>query len=74
MLSGGEKQRLGIARAMLKNASVIFADEPTASLDAANRESVISLLRNCSDNGAAVILATHYDRLAKECDAVIKLE
>ena len=42
VLSGGEKQRLGIARAILKNASVIFADEPTASLDNSNRQLVVS--------------------------------
>ena len=41
VLSGGEKQRLGIARAILKNASVIFADEPTASLDNSNRQLVV---------------------------------
>lgn len=73
VLSGGEKQRLGIARAMLKNASVIFADEPTASLDSGNREMVISLLKQCAQNGSMVILATHDERLVKECDCVITL-
>lgn len=73
VLSGGEKQRLGIARAMVKNASIIYADEPTASLDASNRKLVVELLRRCADNGAAVILATHDERLADECDAVIQL-
>lgn len=38
VLSGGEKQRIGIARAILKNASIIYADEPTASLDSENRQ------------------------------------
>ena len=73
VLSGGEKQRLGIARAILKNASVIFADEPTASLDSANRQLVISLLRDCANRGAAIIIATHDERLAAECDAVVNL-
>ena len=59
VLSGGEKQRLGIARAILKNASVIFADEPTASLDNSNRQLVVSLLKDCANRGAAIILATH---------------
>ena len=74
ILSGGEKQRVGIARAILKRAIIIYADEPTASLDASNREVVISLLKECSKQGAIVILATHDDRLVKLCDKVITLE
>lgn len=74
VLSGGEKQRLGIARAMVKNAAIIYADEPTASLDASNRKLVVELLRRCADNGAAVILATHDERLVEECDTVVKLD
>lgn len=74
ILSGGEKQRVGIARAILKRAIIIYADEPTASLDASNREVVISLLKECSKQGAIVILATHDDRLVKICDKVITLE
>lgn len=74
VLSGGEKQRLGIARAMVKNAAIIYADEPTASLDATNRKLVVDLLRRCADNGAAVILATHDERLVDECDTVVKLD
>lgn len=73
VLSGGEKQRLGIARAIFKNASIIFADEPTASLDAKNRQLVIDLLRQCTKQGATVILATHDERLVKECDKVIDM-
>ena len=73
VLSGGEKQRLGIARAILKNASVIFADEPTASLDNSNRQLVVSLLKDCANRGAAIILATHDERLVAECDTVVSL-
>ena len=73
VLSGGEKQRLGIARAIYKNASVIFADEPTASLDESNRKLVVSLLRDCANRGVAIILATHDERLVKECEAVVDL-
>ena len=65
VLSGGEKQRLGLARALYKNASIIYADEPTASLDSENREKVISLLHRCTNNGAVVILATHDLKLAE---------
>ena len=73
VLSGGEKQRIGIARAILKNASIIYADEPTASLDSENRQIVINLLKERASNGAIVILATHEDRLVSECNKVINL-
>lgn len=73
VLSGGEKQRIGIARALYKRAQIIYADEPTASLDASNRKAVIELLRQCTKQGAIVILATHDERLAAECDKVIDM-
>ncbi|KFI51787.1 ABC transporter ATP-binding protein [Bifidobacterium biavatii] len=72
-LSGGEKQRLGIARAIYKNASVILADEPTASLDAGNRANIIRLLRERAAQGAAVILATHDPVLVDACDHVYQV-
>ena len=73
VLSGGEKQRIGIARAIFKNATVIYADEPTASLDMSNRELVIELLRQCAKQGAIVVLATHDERLANECHKIIDM-
>ncbi|AEB06913.1 ABC transporter related protein [Coriobacterium glomerans PW2] len=72
-LSGGEKQRLGIARAMFKDAAVLFADEPTASLDKANRDNVASLLRDCVSRGALVVVATHDAQLARQSDQCIEL-
>lgn len=72
-LSGGEKQRLGIARAIYKNASLIFADEPTASLDAKNRHLVLSYLREQVQAGASVLLSTHDEELASSCDSLITL-
>ena len=74
VLSGGAKQRIGIARAILKKASIIYADEPTASLDANNREMVITLLRQCAKQGTIVVLATHDDRLVQICDKVVNME
>ncbi|QQY79209.1 putative ABC transport system ATP-binding protein [Keratinibaculum paraultunense] len=73
VLSGGEKQRLGIARALYKKAKFIFADEPTASLDAKNREIIIDLLKSCVNEGAIVILATHDERLSMICNSVINM-
>lgn len=72
-LSGGERQRVGIARALHKKASYIFADEPTASLDAGNADRVIGLLRSSRRAGAAVVVATHDPRLAESCDSQVTL-
>ena len=74
VLSGGEKQRIGIARAIYKNSKVIFADEPTASLDSKNREQVMHLLKNRREEGVMIIIATHDERLISECDENIDIE
>lgn len=73
VLSGGEKQRLGLARAIYKKASVLFADEPTASLDEQNRLLVRDLLLTRTESGTSVIIATHDLSLAKSCDKVLDL-
>lgn len=67
-LSGGEKQRLAIARAIYKHADVIFVDEPTASLDAANRHRVIDLFAERADEGCTVIVATHDHDMIAACE------
>lgn len=72
-LSGGEKQRVGLARAIVKEATCIFADEPTASLDAENRLMVIRLLRERARAGATVVLATHDEQVMEACDALVHL-
>ena len=74
VLSGGEKQRIGIARAIYKNSKVIFADEPTASLDSKNKEQVINLLKSRKEAGVMIIIATHDERLISECDENIDIE
>jgi putative ABC transport system ATP-binding protein len=72
-LSGGEKQRVGLARAMFRHADVIFADEPTASLDRTNRELVTGFLLDEARRGAAVVIATHDDTLMSACDSAVTL-
>ncbi|QAY69481.1 ATP-binding cassette domain-containing protein [Xylanimonas protaetiae] len=67
-LSGGEKQRLALARALYRDAHVLLVDEPTASLDAANRDLVIDLLAAIAQRGATVVVATHDDDLIATCD------
>jgi cell division transport system ATP-binding protein len=58
-LSGGEKQRLAIARALVNQPDIIIADEPTGNLDPYNTYEVISLLQKINNSGKTVILATH---------------
>lgn len=58
-LSGGEQQRIAIARALLNSPQLIVADEPTASLDYETADNIIKLLREISQTGTAVILTTH---------------
>jgi putative ABC transport system ATP-binding protein len=74
-LSGGEKQRIAIARAVAKRPSLLFADEPTSSLDGENGQIVIRLLRRAAvEHNAAVICVTHDPRLEGFADRIIHLE
>lgn len=65
-LSGGEKQRVALARLILKPGVLILADEPTGSLDTKNREIVTKILTHQVKKGKAVIIVTHDDDLAKK--------
>lgn len=67
-LSGGEKQRLSIARAIYKNARVVFVDEPTASLDDGNRAKVIGLFASLARQGCVVVVSTHDAEMIDACD------
>ena len=73
-LSGGEQQRVSIARALMNNPDVILADEPTSNLDDENCEKVVDLLQNQSVNiGAALIIVTHDQRLKERFTNIISL-
>ena len=72
-LSGGEQQRVALARILLKDACYIFADEPTGNLDKGNRNKVIKLLRELADNGKGIVLATHDLDLLSYADQHIQL-
>ncbi len=67
-LSGGEQQRVAVARALAGRPEVLLADEPTAELDAASRGVVLDLLLGASRRGVAVVLATHDPAVALRCD------
>ena len=74
-LSGGERQRVAIARAIVCNQPIILADEPTGSLDAANKENVMSILMKlCREQKKALIIVTHDLTVAEQCDRVIRMK
>jgi lipoprotein-releasing system ATP-binding protein len=75
MLSGGEQQRVAVARALVMRPAVLLADEPTGDLDEATAESLHRLLRDMHrDFGLTSVIATHNPRLAAACDRVLRLE
>lgn len=73
-LSGGEKQRVAIARSLILDPCLILADEPTGNLDPKNRDIIMNLLRHEHGKGRGVILITHDMEIAKQADTVYLLE
>lgn len=74
-LSGGEKQRVAIARSLAHKPTIILADEPTASLDSANGQRVSELLREAlTEEGRLVLVVTHDDRLLPVANRVVRIE
>ena len=70
-LSGGEQQRVAVARSLANAPSIILADEPTGNLDVRNSDQVFSLLtRLAKENGQAVVLVTHNPEIANRCDSI----
>jgi putative ABC transport system ATP-binding protein len=67
-LSGGEQQRVAVARGLALRGSVVLADESTSELDSTNRERVVELLRAEARRGATVVIATHDPEVAAEAD------
>ncbi|MCP2261313.1 putative ABC transport system ATP-binding protein [Streptoalloteichus tenebrarius] len=72
-LSGGEQQRVAVARLLLKPCDIVLADEPTGSLDAENRDIVLSLLRSLNEAGKTIVIATHDKVVAGSCSRLIAL-
>ena len=74
-LSGGEQQRVAIARSIVLNPKLILADEPSGNLDSENSKLIMSLLfKYCKQNGSSLVLVTHDQMLAKECDRIIEIK
>lgn len=72
-LSGGEQQRLCIARALINNPELLLADEPTGNLDEANEKIVLDLLKQLKNEGKTIVLITHNETLGKQADEMMIL-
>ena len=73
-LSGGEKQRVAVARALINDPKLILADEPSGSLDSGNKKELHSLLRKlCNEYGLTILLVTHDNELAETSDRIIEM-
>lgn len=70
-LSGGEKQRTAIARALLHEPSILLCDEPTGNLDAENRERILQILKDLHDQGMTILLVTHDMEVTKWGDEIL---
>lgn len=73
-LSGGEQQRIAVARALSMSPDIILADEPTGNLDKANSLAVLEILKKQAENGVCVIIVTHDDVIASECSKHITMQ
>ena len=73
-LSGGEKQRVAIARSLILDPCLILADEPTGNLDPKNRDIIMGLLRHEHEKGRGILLITHDMQIARQADTVYLLE
>src|SRR5574344_130261 len=70
-LSGGEKQRVAIARALVNNPKIIFADEPTGSLDETNSRIIFEILRKISANCTIICVSHDHDLVERYCDSIL---
>ncbi|EFP0099813.1 ABC transporter ATP-binding protein [Campylobacter coli] len=73
-LSGGEQQRVCIARALINNPEILLADEPTGNLDEANEKIVLKTLQKLKNEGKTIVLITHNPELAKFADRTLILQ
>jgi putative ABC transport system ATP-binding protein len=72
-MSGGEQQRVSIARAVAHKPKILFADEPTANLDNVSSESVMDVFRDLHNQGQTIIMVTHEPEYTRYCNRVIYL-
>ncbi|MFT5037108.1 MAG: putative ABC transport system ATP-binding protein [Candidatus Azotimanducaceae bacterium] len=73
-LSGGEQQRVAVARAIAGKPKILFADEPTANLDSVSGTQVVDLLTELNKDGQTIVMVTHEPEYAKNCHRIIQME
>ena len=74
-LSGGEQQRVAIARTLAQGCKIILADEPTGNLDSANTANIVQILKSLAhDDGCTVIIVTHDHAVAEQADVVLQMK
>jgi len=73
-MSGGEQQRVAVARALIGNPPLVLADEPTGNLDTENSEKIFDLMRSYNkERGTAIVIVTHDPRIADRCDRIVRV-
>ncbi|MGA9189334.1 MAG: ABC transporter ATP-binding protein [Methanosarcina sp.] len=72
-LSGGEQQRVSIARALANKPALILADEPTGEVDSKTRDSIVRIFKELSEKGQTILVVTHDPEVAKECSRVLRI-
>ncbi len=72
-LSGGEQERVAIARAVVNEPPILFADEPTGNLDSRNSEEVMNLLKRLNSEGQTIVMVTHSRRNAEHADRIVEV-
>lgn len=73
-LSGGERQKVAIARTILKKSPLIIADEPTGSLDSKSADEIMSIFRRLNDNGCTILIVTHDLDVANKCNKIYEMK